>query len=156
MNKPMTPIWDWKSFSELSIEQVYAIMALRQQVFVVEQNCPYLDADGLDICAWHLLGSSAENGLMAYLRVLPPGKKYHEAAIGRVLTSLAMRRKGLGRRLMLEGIRRTRKQFPGQAIRLSAQCYAERFYRDLGFEPVGESYLEDDIPHVDMVRSRFE
>jgi ElaA protein len=152
MNNDMTLDWQWRAFSELSLEEVYELMSLRQKVFVVEQNCPYLDADGIDYHAWHLLGFNSARELVAYLRVIPPGQVYREAAIGRVLTNLIVRGKGLGRQLMAEGIRRTEAQFPGMGIRLSAQCYAEPFYREMGFEPVGEPYLEDDIPHIQMIR----
>lgn len=124
-------------------------------VFVVEQTCPYLDADGFDQGAWHLRGWTSEgNGdlLGAYVRVLPPGLKYVEPSIGRVVTHQAMRRTGLGKRLMLEAIRRTELIAPGQPIRIGAQRYLERFYADLGFRIASEPYDEDGIMHVEMLR----
>lgn len=155
MKQALIAEWRWKTFAELDNRELYELLYLRQQVFIVEQNCPFADADGVDYDAWHLLGFSEDNNLLAYLRVVPPQKKYPEPSIGRVVTSPAARGQGLGRLIMEQGIIHTQALFPGWDIRLSAQCYAEAFYRSLGFEPVGESYLEDDIPHIDMILARF-
>jgi ElaA protein len=148
----VTLAWQWLRFEQLGLDDLYDALALRQQVFVVEQRCPYLDADGLDRCAWHLLGRDTGGALQAQLRVVDPGRKYAEPSIGRVLTAPAVRGSGVGRDLMQQGIARCAGAWPAQGIRISAQAHLQRFYRSLGFEPLGEIYVEDDIPHVDMVR----
>lgn len=148
----MTVEWKWKPFSRLSAQEVYQILQVRQQVFIVEQRCIYLDADNLDNCTWHLMGIDLQGNLIAYLRVVEPGEKYLEPSIGRVLTCSNRRGEGIGRQLMKAGIERTMRQFPKQGIRISAQTYLQQFYGTLGFQPVGESYLEDGIPHIEMYR----
>lgn len=127
-------------------------MAARQSVFVVEQDCPYLDADGLDPKCWHLLGLSPTDQILAYLRVIPPGLRYEEASIGRVITTAAGRGQGFGRALMEQGISHLRSLYPNASIRISAQQYLEAFYTSLGFRSVSEPYEEDGIPHVEMLR----
>ncbi len=153
MNNPVTDEeidWRWSSFADLSLAELYAIMAARQKVFVVEQNCPYLDADGIDQSSWHLTGTI--NGeVVAYLRVVHPGVKYKEPSIGRVLTTETARGSGLGRLLTIEAIKRTRETYPLLGIRISAQEYLRKFYTRLGFEAVSSPYLEDNIPHIEMV-----
>ncbi|HDH57425.1 MAG TPA: GNAT family N-acetyltransferase [Bacteroidetes bacterium] len=144
--------YEWYEFQQLSPGLLYEILALRQEVFVVEQNCPYMDIDGLDRQAWHLLGRNAEGNLVAYLRIVAPGAKYREPAIGRVFTHKSIRGKGIGRELMIRGIKKAEELFPGSAIRLSAQVYAQGFYAQFGFSAVGEPYDEDGIPHVEMVK----
>jgi ElaA protein len=143
--------WEWLPFDRLTTRQLYEVLALRQRVFVVEQNCPYLDADGLDPQCWHGLGRRGEV-LVASARLVPPGLKYAEPAIGRVVSAPEARGEGLGRELMLEAIAQVKRLYPGQDIRLGAQRYLEKFYRSLGFSPVGEPYDEDGIPHIEMVR----
>jgi ElaA protein len=146
--------WQWSRLSDLAPVDLYAIMIARQQVFVVEQACAFQDADGVDIGAWHLLGwaeALPERPLAAYLRVVDPGGKYPEPSIGRVLTAPAFRRTGLGRALMAEGIARTATAWPGQAIRISAQQRLEAFYAAMGFQTVSPPYVEDAIPHVEML-----
>jgi len=139
-------------FSQLSLEELYEIMALRQEVFVVEQDCPYLDADGKDKQAWHLLGYSQDQKLVAYTRLIDKGGSYKDyASIGRVVTSASVRKEGYGKLLMQESIRQTILLFNNPPIKISAQVYLDRFYRSLGFEPVGEGYLEDNIPHIAMI-----
>lgn len=147
--------WQCSRFYELSLNELYDVMRLRQLVFVVEQNCAYVDADGYDAVAMHLLGWSAgpKPQLNAYARLFAPGVKYDEAAIGRVVTHPDVRASGLGRALMHEAIARLRTQHGDVAIRLSAQRYLERFYNELGFVVAGEPYDEDGIPHIEMVRS---
>ena len=141
-----------KHFSDLSLEELYAIMVLRQEVFIVEQDCPYIDADGLDQSAWHLLGYDEDGLFCAYTRLLQKGIAYPEyASIGRVITSSKTRSKGYGRELMEVSIQETKRLFNTDAIKISAQCYLLKFYSSLGFEPVGEEYLEDGIPHQGMV-----
>ena len=143
--------WTWARFEELGVDALYDALALRCRVFILEQG-PYLDPDGLDRVAWHLLGRDEAGVLQAYLRVVDPGHKYAEPSIGRVITAPEARGTGLGRALVAEGMRRTLDAFPGQGIRISAQAHLERFYGGFGFGKVGEPYLEDDIPHVEMLR----
>ncbi len=139
-------------FYRLNLDEIYAIMALRQEVFVVEQNCPYLDADGKDQDAWHVMGWDEDGDLVAYTRLLPKGISYENyAAIGRVVSSSKVRGKGAGKEIMNATIEWSKKLLPEQKIKISAQVYALDFYRNLGFEEVGEEYLEDDIPHMSMI-----
>ncbi|MCH9675879.1 MAG: GNAT family N-acetyltransferase [Gammaproteobacteria bacterium] len=152
----MTDIsWRWRHFDDLTRESLYAILQLRQEVFVVEQDCVYLDADGLDSAAYHLTGSvgdSEHSEVVAYTRVVPAGLKFAELSIGRVLTSQSVRGRGVGRNLMHETLRRIELFFPGADIRISAQHYLERFYTDLGFRTESAPYDEDGIPHIEMLR----
>ncbi len=150
----VAPVWQWLRFHQLSLDDLYDLLVLRGRVFVVEQNCPYLDPDGLDRQAWHLLGRDEGGRLQAVLRVVDPGCKYAEPSIGRVVTSLEARGRGAGRALMVEGLRRCAEAWPGQGIRISAQAHLQRFYASLGFDVVGLPYLEDDIPHLEMLRGR--
>lgn len=148
--------WKWSAFGELSARELYQILKLRQEVFVVEQQCPYLDADGRDYYCYHLHGWAAASGnpekLIAYLRVLPPGLAYAEPALGRIVTAPDARGSGVGRLLMAEGLRRVREIFGEAAIRISAQHYLKKFYEEFGFRQVGEPYDEDGIPHIEMLR----
>ena len=143
--------WQWQRFAELGVDNLYDALALRCRVFVLEQGA-YLDPDGLDRHAWHLLGRDTAGTLQAYLRVVDAGLKYGEPSIGRVITSPETRGTGLGRRLMAEGVQRCLQAWPGRAIRISAQAHLDRFYASFGFQPEGDTYLEDDIPHLQMVR----
>lgn len=143
--------WIWKSFSELDTRELYTMLALRAEVFVVEQNCPYQDLDGLDTEARHLLVWD-EDRLAAYCRVLPPGLKYPEAAIGRVVTAPSCRGLRLGHELMARAVELCRHLFPDVGISLSAQAHLRRFYEEHGFSVEGEGYLEDGIPHLHMRR----
>lgn len=148
-------VWQWSAFDKLSLNELYTIMHVRQMVFVVEQACPYLDADGYDECAWHLLGWVEQGGtkiLAAYARIYPPGIKYAEASIGRVVTHPSMRRKGMGEALMREALRRIETLAPGADVRIGAQAYLERFYEKSGFQRVSEPYDEDGIIHIEMLR----
>ncbi len=151
-----TITWKWCHFKGLTHAELYALMAARQSVFVVEQYCPYLDADGLDLECWHLLGLAPEGHLLAYLRVIPPGCRYEEPSIGRVLTTTEGRGQGFGRALMEEGIACLRTLYPNAPIRISAQRYLEAFYTSLGFYPVSEPYDEDGIPHVEMLNQALD
>ena len=147
--------WQWSTFHDLDINALYALLQQRQQVFILEQNCPYKDIDGLDAQAWHLLGWQAgANGreLVACLRYFEPGIKYPEASIGRVLTIAAVRGSGIGRLLMTQALSRANALHPRQPFRIQAQQYLEAFYAEFGFRRTGEPYLEDDIAHVDMLR----
>jgi ElaA protein len=147
--------WQWSSFENLSTLDLYEILKVRQEVFVVEQNCVYQDADGLDKTAWHLVGWKAGSDgrkLVAYLRVVWPGKKFKELSIGRVLTAPSARGTGLGKALTSEALKQISTEYPGAAIRISAQKYLERFYSDFAFKTVSEPYDEDGIPHIEMFR----
>lgn len=143
-------IWSWSRFADLGVDNLYDVLALRCRVFVLEQG-PYLDPDGIDRLAWHLLGRDDAGELQAYLRVVDPGVKYAEPSIGRVITAAAVRGTGLGRRLVAEGVARCTAAWPGQGIRISAQAHLERFYGGFGFVRVGDPYPEDDIPHLEML-----
>lgn len=143
--------WQWLRFHDLGVDNLYDALALRCRVFVLEQG-PYLDPDGIDRSSWHLLGRDAEGRLQAYLRVVDPGAKYAEPSIGRVITSPERRGSGLGRVLMAEGLTRCDAAWPAQGVRISAQAHLAPFYRSLGFATVGDEYLEDNIPHVEMLR----
>jgi ElaA protein len=144
-------IWAWQRFVDLGVDNLYDALALRCRVFVLEQGA-YLDPDGLDRHAWHLLGRDPAGTLQAYLRVVDPGLKYEEPSIGRVITSPETRGTGLGRQLMAEGVQRCLRAWPGRAIRISAQAHLDRFYAGFGFQREGAPYLEDNIPHLQMVK----
>jgi len=139
--------WRWATFADLTLTDLYALLALRQRVFVVEQKCAYLDADGLDAGAWHLLVRTKQ--LVGGLRVLPAGTRSAEVSIGRVCTAPEARKMGLGREMM----RRTIARFGDRALTLSAQLYLQKFYEEFGFVPVGAPYDEDGIPHLRMIRA---
>ena len=140
--------WRVKKFDELNLFELYDMMILRQEVFVVEQNCPYLDADGLDLKSIHISGYF-EGKLIAYARIIPPGVEYKdEFAIGRVICDLKYRNTGLGKALMNQCF----KEIGNYPIKIHAQKYLEQFYSSLGFNPIGEEYLLDNIPHIEMER----
>jgi len=141
----------WARMEDLDGAQFHQIIAAREAVFIVEQNCPYQDADDLDALSWHLIASAGAE-LAAYLRIVDPGYKYPEPSIGRVITPKSFRGRGLGQQLMAEAIAGAQRYYPGQAIRISGQSYLLDFYGSLGFKTVGEEYLEDDIPHFEMLR----
>ena len=144
--------WQWSRFGGLSADDVYDALALRSRVFVVEQDCVYLDPDGLDRDAWHLLGRDGEGMLRAYLRVVDPGRKYDAPSIGRVVTDPDARGTGLGHALIEEGLRRCEAQWPGAANRIGAQAHLRGFYGRHGYVAQGEIYIEDDIAHILMER----
>jgi ElaA protein len=148
-------IWQWSRFRELSPDDLYAVVRLREAVFVVEQKCPYPDADGRDPAAWHLLGwieRGGERALAAYARIFEPGARYAEGSIGRIVTATEVRGTGLGKALMAEALRRVEALAPGQTIKLAAQRYLESFYSGFGFRSVSAPYEEDGITHIDMLR----
>lgn len=144
--------WRLHAFEQLKADHLYAVLAARVAVFVVEQDCPYQDLDGLDDVAHHLVGWTNDGLVAAYARILPPETRFMQPSIGRVLTSAAGRGCGLGRELMKRAIQAIAELYPGQPIRVSAQCYLERFYRELGFKVDSAPYPEDGIPHVEMQR----
>ena len=144
--------WRWKRFDELDVHELQNIYRARQIVFVVEQQCAFLDADGCDERAFHLAGwSEAAREPVAYARVLDPGVKYAEVSIGRVVTTGAGRGVGLGRELMRRALTLTTQRWPGAGIRISAQSRLEAFYAGFGFVVIGERYLEDGILHTEML-----
>jgi len=144
--------WQWNRFAHLSVDDVYDMLALRSQIFVVEQDCVYLDPDGLDRQSWHLLGRDAGGALLAYARVCDPGVKYDPPSIGRVVVSASRRATGLGHALIAEALRRCDEAYPGQRNRIGAQAHLQGFYGRHGYVAVGHTYLEDGIVHVDMER----
>ena len=143
--------WTWSRFATLGVDGLYDALALRCRVFILEQG-PYLDPDGVDRSSAHLLGRDEAGVLTAYLRVVDAGLKYAEPSIGRVIVAPEARAIGLGRSLMQEGIRRCEEAWPGHGIRISAQARLAPFYASLGFQAVGQTYLEDDIAHLEMWR----
>ena len=144
-------IWKLKSFDELTTVELYYILRLRNEVFIVEQNCPYQDLDNKDLKAWHLMGMK-ENRLLAYSRLLAPGISYSESSIGRVVSSPMERKTGIGKKLMEESIQQIGNLFQTDIIRIGAQLYLKKFYESFGFIQDGETYLEDNIPHIIMLR----
>ena len=144
------PDWICKSFEELTTEELYAVLKLRNEVFVVEQNCVYQDADGKDESCFHLLGY-VDNNLVAYARLVPAKAAFQEISIGRVVTSPAYRKVGAGRQLMHKAIEKCYELFGKQPIRIGAQLYLKKFYESFGFVQKSEMYLEDDIPHIEML-----
>jgi ElaA protein len=149
----MTTHFQCLPFEELSTTELYEIMALRQLVFVVEQNCPYLDADGKDLSAWHLLCRNSKGTLIAYTRLLPKGISYPDyPSIGRVVNHPEVRGTGIGKQLMEKSIALCIYLFGNEPIKIGAQRYLKTFYEGHGFVATGEEYLEDGIPHLKMIR----
>lgn len=141
--------WVNKHFNELTVRELYAIMHVRNEVFVVEQNCVYQDADWKDLESWHF-GCWDGDQLIAYCRLMPTGLSYNHPSIGRVISSPKYRRGGYGRQLMQRAIEQTILQFNDPIIIIGAQLYLKKFYESLGFVQHSEPYLEDDIPHITM------
>jgi ElaA protein len=144
--------WIVKHFSELSREELYEAIRLRLAVFSIEQNCPYQDADGKDQRSFHLWMEDEKKEMLAYSRIVEPGVSYKEVSIGRVVTAQAVRGSGAGRELMKRSIGFIEKKYGMVPIRISAQCYLKKFYKEFNFEVIGEEYIEDHIPHVEMLR----
>jgi ElaA protein len=140
-----------KTFEQLNTKELYDLLQLRSEVFVVEQDCVYQDIDGKDKKAFHVLGYKNKN-LVAYTRIFKPGDYFKEASIGRVVVKEAQRQYGYGYDIMSASIEAIQKYFKTSEIRISAQTYLKRFYNNLGFKEVGEEYLEDGIPHVNMIK----
>jgi len=145
--------WVLKKFQELTGDELYALLRLRAEVFVVEQSCAFQDLDNKDQPSYHLLGYLNDE-LTAYTRLVPPGISYEAASIGRVVTSPAHRRKGLGKELMKVSIEHCERLFQTTTLVIGAQCYLQDFYESFGFVPSGEIYLEDGIEHIEMTRHR--
>lgn len=141
--------WDTLPFTELTTPWLYAVLRLRQQVFVVEQCCPYLDLDDLDQAAMHMICRRGET-LLAYQRCLPPGLSYPQSALGRIVVCASMRGQQLGRELVRRGIEHNLSQWPQHGICISAQAHLQAFYTSQGFIAEGSEYLEDNILHRKM------
>lgn len=145
-------IWRCLPFDALHARTLYALLQLRTEVFVVEQNCVFQDMDGADAECFHLLGEGVR-GLEAYVRLVPAGLKYPEASIGRVVTLPAARGGGLGHVLMREAVQALHGLWGVQPIRIGAQAHLQAFYGKHGFVPAGPIYIEDGIDHIEMVRA---
>lgn len=145
--------WRCAHFDALTPAELYAITRARISVFIVEQTCPYHDADGADPACHHLWTLADGRDIAAYLRIVPPGVKYAEPSLGRILTTAAGRGQGLGRALVYEGIRRVESMYGAQPIRIGAQRYLLAFYESFGFVRTGYDYDEDGIPHSEMLRA---
>ncbi len=146
----MEIIWTLKKFEELTVAELYAIMQLRNEVFVVEQSCAYQDVDGKDSDCYHFMGWH-EASIAAYARIIPVDISYsYSASIGRVVTSPKYRAVGIGRQLMKLSIQYTFIMFNCNIITIGAQLYLQKFYQSLGFVQSSEVYLEDNIPHIEM------
>ena len=141
-----------KRFNELSTEELYQILRLRSEVFVVEQDCVYQDVDNKDQKALHVLGIK-NNEVVAYTRVFEPGDYFDNVSIGRVVVSQDQRKYGLGKQIMQSSLAAIDQRFPDKPIEISAQSYLLKFYTELGFNAFGEEYLEDGIPHRRMLKA---
>lgn len=141
-----------KTFDELSNTELYQIMRLRSEVFVVEQDCVYQDLDNKDQKALHVVGSK-ENKVVAYTRIFKPGDYFKNTSIGRVVVAADQRKYGYGKQIMEASLEVIKERFPNTIIEISAQTYLLKFYTELGFERIGEEYLEDGIPHVKMMKN---
>ena len=148
---PSTIEWTFLHFNELTATQWYEISAARETVFIVEQKCAFLDADGADIACWHLVGKVGSK-IAAYCRIVPPGLKYTEPSIGRVITTLPYRTGGYGKALLTEALRHCDAMFEGLPNKIGAQMYLEKFYASFGYVTTSEPYDEDGILHLEMVR----
>ena len=144
--------WELKTFKRLTVEELYAAMRLRGEVFIVEQNCPYIDADGKDFHSHHLMGYEGDE-LVAYSRLVEPGIAYNEVSIGRVITSPKHRRKNYGKLLMQKSIEEIERMYGKVPIRIGAQAYLKKFYEGFDFVDLNEPYLEDGIEHLIMLRA---
>lgn len=143
--------WILKKFDDLSPHELYAIIKLRNEVFVVEQDCVFQDADDKDQPSFHLMGMNGSK-LLAYSRIVPPGIAYKEPSIGRVVSSPSLRGTGIGKELMTQSIESLFKLFGHSPIKIGAQVYLLKFYASFGFNPSGAIYLEDGIEHITMLK----
>jgi ElaA protein len=142
--------WECKHFSELTTEELYHLLRLRSEVFVVEQNCVFLDMDNKDFVCHHVMGWK-EKQLLGYSRIVPPGISYAESSIGRIVSSPAARGSGIGRELLLQSIQALYGLHGKRDIRIGAQYYLKEFYESYGFVQTGEIYSEDGINHIEML-----
>ena len=143
--------WAWKKFRDISGEEMHEMLSLRQNVFVVEQRCAYLDADELDKKSWHLLGRRIDRQLVAYARLNFPNTRYLEPSFGRILTAKEIRGIGAGRKIVEICIHKSVEEYPDLNIRISAQTYLTKFYKEFGFVNVGDPYDDEGIEHIDMI-----
>ena len=144
--------WKVCSYDDLSKQELHQLMILRQNVFIVEQNCPYKDADNKDFNSHHLMRFNENTQIIAYLRIVAPGISYKEVSLGRIVTDKDNRGTGLGIELMKMGLQFTESIYGKVDIRISAQTHLVPFYKKFDFESTGKQYLEDDIPHTEMIR----
>lgn len=144
--------WFSKTYDELTKSELYALLHLRAEVFVVEQDCPYQDVDNKDQKAIHVFATD-DKEVIAYARIFKAGDYFKEVAIGRVVTKISFRGTGLGRELMEKSIAYIDTNFDTRAIHISAQKHLKEYYESLGFRQIGEGYLEDGIPHIGMLRT---
>jgi ElaA protein len=142
--------WTDKKFDDLTPHELYAILRLRSEVFVVEQNCVFLDMDGKDQVSHHLMAWQDDN-LVAYARIVPPGISYREFSIGRIVSSPAVRKQGIGRVLVSKSIQLAYSLHGKGIMRIGAQYYLRGFYESFGFEKASDIYLEDGIEHIEML-----
>lgn len=140
-----------KTFDELTTEELYQILRLRSEVFVVEQDCVYQDLDNKDQKALHIIGKKGDE-IVAYTRIFKPGDYFENVSIGRVVVNQDQRKYGLGKQIMHASLTAINERFPDSPIEISAQSYLLKFYTDLGFNAFGEEYLEDGIPHMRMLK----
>lgn len=143
--------WQFKHFNDLTLIEFHDIVSLRIKVFVVEQNCPYQELDGKDKKCYHLLCRNEKGALVGTFRILPPGLSYQEASIGRVVIDNEYRGLKTGHKMMEEALNFIEKEFGSSNVRISGQKYLENFYEKHGFTTTGKEYLEDGIPHVEMI-----
>ena len=149
----MNITWYHKHFKNLSTIELYQILQLRNEVFIVEQNCPFQDLDDKDFKCYHLIGFDTElQKVMAYTRIVPAGISYEEASIGRVVTSPLARGSGIGKQLMKKSIELLEELYGGVSIKIGAQLYLKKYYESFGFEQIEEVYLEDGIEHILMIK----
>lgn len=149
----MTIKWLWKAFDKLELDELYAILALRNEVFIIEQNSVYNDTDGLDQQAWHLLGYDHKRKLVVYLRVLPPEVAYSKAAsIGRLIVAWPKRYQGLSHKAVSKALHWVHTNYSNWPIKIAAQNYLQTFYKRYGFEVVSDPYIMDGLWHIDMVK----
>jgi len=156
MSRQQTTEWSWFEFQQLSNIQLYDLLKLRQDVFIIEQNCIYPDIDGLDQKCRHLLGYDDEQ-LVAYLRLIPAN--YHGSgniALGRIISLASKRGTGIGKTMMQQALLYASQHLPKQNIQLAAQCYLQKFYQSFGFNPISEPYDEDGIQHIDMLLDQMD
>jgi len=150
----MNIIWYHKHFNNLSTTELYQILQLRIEVFIIEQNCPFQDLDDKDVKCYHLMGFDTDSQkVIAYTRIIPAGVSYEEVSIGRVVTSPVARGCGVGKQLMKKSIELVEELYGAVPIRIGAQKYLKKYYESFGFHQVEEVYLEDGIEHILMIRA---
>ncbi len=146
--------WKVRNFHQLNVFELYGILRLRQEVFIVEQNCAYLDTDGKDQFSDHIFGVDDDGKVIAYCRILQPGVVYAEVSIGRVATHPQHRHHGLGKLVMDKALNYIEDKYSKISVRIEAQYYLEKFYSSYGFIPVGNIYILDGIEHIEMLRDK--